>query len=318
MKFYGSYFLHIPTITLFLACVPGGTKIPDQKRIISNGTQIQRSTDSSDCNQVTEHAQNIFLTWAKNRINDNDPVSPSTVSALMGLGRYESGGGRGINFANVTMHRNESRTNKQGWDGSSLGSTRAVESFISKYKPTHETNFAGVQISPNVVVNYNQEQNFLNFVNRFSSVNSLYLTCQTDMAYYDKADALRELTKLFDQKNKLPSWFATIKNYTSKSQSSCRASASCVEASSQIGRWLSYCPRLNLDLGAVVFETAPQYFGARKKYARKNPRICQDMIAKELKSYSPNDLTPRIASENPESGKQKPVETTTKLKAEHI
>lgn len=239
---------------------------------------------------MSSHAQNIFLEWARTRKKEGSPVKINTVAGLMGVARYESGGGVGANFANVTSHLNEAQSNNAGSDGSSFGTTRAVENFLRNHPTSHETNFGGVQLSPNVLVNYHLENSMIKFVNHFSDPSSLYQSCMTDMAYSDKADALQKITDLYEKRDQLPAWLNTIKNFTAKSQSACRSSSKCVAASANIGRWLSYCPRMNMDNGAVVYENKPWYFGVRKFYAGQNPEICKNMIAAELNGDSKSQL----------------------------
>jgi hypothetical protein len=271
------------SLTFLSSCIgPGSSSLPKGLGRSGDGSQISRTTDPKDCPRVTPHAQNIIIAWARQRKIEGRSVSTGTAAALMGLGRYESGGGKGLNFANVTSHGNEARTNREGWNGSSFGQTSAVENFISRYKPSHETNFGGLQISPNVVVNYRQEANFQNFINKQNSPSGLYTACLTDMGYADKSNAMKELADLFAKKDQISGWLTTLRNFTAKSQATCKSNAGCTHASAQIGRWLAYCPKLNLDMAAVVYNTAPHYYGARRHYPGRNPKICMDMIGKEI------------------------------------
>lgn len=284
--------IKVTTSTLLLglaSCIPGTAtpQISDKLRSSSGGSQIVRNTDPSSCPRIKPHAQNIIIQWARNRMKEGRSVSVGTASALMGLGSVESGGGKGLNFANVTMHGNEGVSNQEGDDLSSFGKVTKVESFLAEHAPSNETNFGGVQISPNVVGNYKQQNNFMSFINQHRSVASLYASCLTDMAYVDKGNAMHELDKLFSQRDQIPGWITTVHKYTNKNQIVCQANEACSAASAQIGRWLAYCPKLNLDMAAVVYNSKPNYFGTLDEFPGNDPKICMDMIGKEIQGPNP-------------------------------
>ncbi len=285
MSYRQSAFIVLLGISLS-SCIGGGVGGSS-----GGAADFKRVTSPHDCKQAKADAQNIIIQWAKDRQSEGKPVSSNSAAALLDLARFESGGARGMSFANITSHGNESHSNSAGNNGVVKANSNQVEKFLDNNKASHETNFGALQISPNVIINYGKSGYVTNFINSAGSPSDLFNRCISGLAYNDSANVMSELSTLWQQRASAGAKLKALGKYNGGKkydQSRCRGDSACNEAAEYFGRWLTYCPRMNLDLALSVFESKNRfaYFGALRKTGR-NPGICKDMIAQELKA-SPN------------------------------
>ena len=283
--------VYLCCFSTFLTACGGGVPVVAEKRV----------TNPSDCARVDPDAQDLFLNWAKGRRAEGRPVAPSRVAALMHISLYETaGGGKTPSPANITGHGSKrggdfsrhSMANKAGW-GQNRKSvkqpTSIVENTLDKYKFSGEANYGAVQMSPNKIASTPGRTNlFVNFINSASSVSDLYDKCLTGLAYKDQASAMQKLNDLYSKRANFRNYVRNISGPkynagTARSRRNCSNDPTCNQAAEYLGRWLAYCPKLNLDLSENVYNSNKSYWGVLDQTGR-NPGICKDMIAQELSS----------------------------------
>lgn len=277
-----------------------------------------------DCANVRPEALQMMIQWAGVRSLNGEEVSAKKSALLLGVGSLESGAGIGLNSANISPHGHESRGNKAGDNGESVARLGDVEDYLKGSEPRtgvyvenskrpldYQTNFGAFQISPDVLANNDElGERLLGLTRKFGSVTGLFSDCLTGSAYSaDDYGLLRgQLDDLQLKAKKIPEWLEIVRKYSSQKPAKgflftrgsgdagnpqgCRKDPACLEASAMLGRWLTYCPKLNFDAANWMLRNKPSYFGTLSK---AEPR-CQSLIQKSLDALK----APRIVG--PDSG----------------
>lgn len=251
---------------------------------------VKRATDPTSCKQVKSDAQDIYIQWVRDRVVDGMPVKSSIISKIMALGTAESGGCRygGVNFACVAGHGKYSFSNRSGTDGTVFANFKKLTNFLEgdKHPMTHQTNYGGLQISPDFVALWLSE--YLNGLSKFSQ-SDLNRLCLVDLAYNAESipTVTEKLNSLLRDRAQTPDWIRAVARYarldvkSHVAQSRCLADPLCVEGSKKIGLWLSACPRFNLDAAYMIAARGqgPGYWGTWYDVGA----YCQPMVTAEIR-----------------------------------
>lgn len=276
--------------------------IPDNYRRESSGGGIARaSTNSEDyrCRKMDDRAKNLFIQWGRDRKLEGNPLNIDLASKMFGVSSWESGGKVGVGVTNITPHKRErvkGAANRAGYDGETKSYVSDFEDYMansSKRKYIdHQMNFGIGQISVDVFANYSQTFNRLKHFASVDDSDKLFAACISDIGYAseDHGAVKDKLSTLLTRKDEIDSWVETITKYSrlhghneAKNRAACNASSDCVEATKNLGRWLVYCPRLNLESKEIVFTQNKAYFNAQ---TRKASPVCGETLQAEINKFN--------------------------------
>jgi hypothetical protein len=279
--------------------------IPDNYRRQSLGNDIARSpvnTEDSRCRKIDDRAQNIFIQWGRDRKLEGQPVDMDLASKMLAVSSWESGGKVGLGITNITPHGRErvsGAPNMAGYDGETKSYVRDFESYVnnpSKRKYIdHQMNFGLGQISPDVFSNYSDTLVRLKEFASTDNPDQLFSKCISDIGYAseDHGEVKNHLNTLISRRDEIESWVETVRRSSTKYGSGaaneargrrdCNNSSDCVEASVNLGRWLTYCPRLNIETKEIVYTQNKAYYSHK---TRKAPPVCEETLRAEVDKFN--------------------------------
>ncbi|MEZ4813978.1 MAG: hypothetical protein R3A80_02060 [Bdellovibrionota bacterium] len=278
--------------------------IPDNSRRETGGDSITRLSGADDCRKIDPRAQNIFIQWGRDRKREGYPLDVDLAAKMLGVASWESGGRRGLGVTNISPHRAESCGNGKcaGDDGITESHVSDVEGYLnnpSKKKfINHQMNFGMGQLSPDVFNGYPAAVTRLKAFASRSNPDEVFASCISDIGFTgdDHGAVKNQLSSLMNRRDEIDSWVSIVGRYSRKfgrgesadrrARAACNADPACVDASLGLGRWLLYCPRLNLEVKEIVYKSNKNYFA---KSTRRAPPVCRETLQAEINKYQYNN-----------------------------